>query len=105
MVTSTTPSRANACPSYIGTAELPFTNAPPWIQTMTGAAPSTSGVQTFRFSQSSPGMLGSGRIVSNGAGYSGLGGVGPSAVQARTPSQGRGGCGGANRSEPVGLAA
>jgi hypothetical protein len=28
-VTSTTPSRANACPSYIGIAVLPLVNAPP----------------------------------------------------------------------------
>ena len=50
-------------------------------------------------------MAGSGRIVSNGAGYSGFGGVGPNAVQARTPLQGSGGCGAANRRAPVGLAA
>src|ERR1700735_2767931 len=36
MLTSTTPSRAKAWPSYIGTAEFPLLKAPPWIHTITG---------------------------------------------------------------------
>ena len=67
MVTRTTPSRANACPSYAATAELPWLKAPPWIQTITGR-PVPPGVHTFRVSQLSPGMFGSGRITSMGGG-------------------------------------
>src|SRR5580692_6228508 len=105
MLTSTTPSRAKACPSYMRTAELPLLNAPPWIHTITGALPPGSGVQTLRVSQSSPAMLGSGSRVSNGATYSGFGGVALNSVHARTPSDGVGGSGARNRSGPVGLAA
>src|SRR5258708_3910136 len=106
MLTSTTPALANACPSYSGIAELPLAKAPPWIQTMTGrAAASGSGVQTFRFSQSSPAILGSAKSVSNGDGESGLGGVGPYATASLTPVHGSAGTGALNRLLPVGLAA
>ena len=61
MVTQTTPSRANAVPSYTPTDPDPFMNAPPWIQTSTGSPPALmSGVHTLRFRQSSPGITSSG---------------------------------------------
>src|SRR5919202_1859083 len=70
MVTVTTPSRANAVPSYCGTAPEPLTNAPPWIHTSTGRPVADgSGVQTLRLSTSSPGTTGSGSSRSTGAGY------------------------------------
>ena len=61
MVTHTTPSRANADPSYAPTDPDPFMNEPPWIHTSTGRpSASGSGVQTLRFRQSSPGITTSG---------------------------------------------
>ncbi len=64
------PSRANAHPSYTGTAEEPCTSEPPWIQTRTGSPAARSGcgegVHTLRFSQSSPGTAGSGSSRSSG---------------------------------------
>src|SRR5712692_7230328 len=98
MVTQTTPSRANAEPSYTGTAPEPFVNAPPWIQTSTGRpAGPISGVQMFRLRQSSPGIEGSGSSWSNGGWYGFLGTVGPNLVQSRVPVQDAGGSGGRMR--------
>src|SRR5919202_3715876 len=106
MVTVTTPSRANAVPSYCGTAPEPLTNAPPWIHTSTGRPVADgSGVQTLRLSTSSPGTTGSGSSRSTGAGYGGLGAVGPYSVQSRTPSHRGAGTGAANRRSPKGGAA
>src|SRR3989442_5886504 len=63
MVTQTTPSRANAAPSYPPTDPDPFMNEPPWIQTSTGSPPApASGVHTLRFRQSSPVITSSGNI-------------------------------------------
>ena len=68
-MTSTTPSRANAVPSYCGTAPEPLTNAPPWIHTSTGnPVAAGSGVQTLRLRTSSPGTTGSGSSRSIGEG-------------------------------------
>ncbi len=102
----TTPSRANAVPSYCGTPPEPLTNAPPWIQTSTGSPVAAgSGVQTLRLRTSSPGTTGSGRSRSIGAGYGGLSAVGPNAVHSRTPGQAGAGAGAAKRSSPTGGAA
>src|SRR5271166_3626720 len=106
MVTHTTPSRAKRSPAYWATAPEPFTNAPPCIHTMTGRpARPGSGVQTFRFRQSSPAITGSGRSSSYGFGYPGLGTVGPYAMTSRTPSHASGHTGGLIRFGPNGGAA
>src|SRR5579875_287455 len=105
MVTVTTPSRANAVPSYWGTAPEPFTKAPPWTQTNTGRLADGSGVQMFRLRQSSPAISGSSNSWSNGHGYGLLGTVGPNQLASRTPGQRGGGSGGRRRRSPNGAAA
>ena len=61
MLTHTTPSRANAAPSYSPTDDDPFMNEPPWIHTSTGSPEAPRpGVHTFRFRHSSPGITTSG---------------------------------------------
>ncbi len=103
-VTSPTPSRAKARPSYQGLAGEPEMNPPPWIQTTTGsrAAAPGSGVQTLTFSVLSPGTECSGISVMPA---SPRWGVGPKRAASRTPSQAAGGCGAANRRSPTGAAA
>jgi hypothetical protein len=81
-------------------------NEPPWIHTSTGSPVALgSGVHTFRFRQSSPGITTSGNSVTYCGGYSPLGTVGPNAVASRSPSQGRAGWGGRIRFAPNGGAA
>src|SRR3979409_1258406 len=112
------PSRANAVPSYPALAPEPLVNEPPWIHTKTGSpaeegpaaerpgaerpAADGSGVQTFRFRQSSPGMVTSGSSGRTGAEYSPFGTVGPYAVASRTPVHGDTGCGARSRPRPNG---
>ncbi len=108
--TSTTPSRAKACPSYTDTADEPCSSEPPWIHTITGrpapvAVGAASGVQTLRLRQSSPGTSGSGSSSSSGGAYGRLGAVGPNPAASRTPSQGSGATGGRKRLGPTGAAA
>ena len=120
MTTQTTPSRAKRLPSYAA-VEL-SSNMPPWIHTITGkpGARRGSGVQTFRFRQSSEGAArstaanapatspqssaapGSGPPVDGGAT---CGGSGPSRVASRTPLHASTGCGGRSRRSPNGGAA
>src|SRR5271155_2387878 len=87
MLTPTTPSRANPAPSYPPTNADPFMNDPPWIKTSTGSplAPS-SGVHTFRFRHSSPGITTSGNSRAYCGGESPFGTVGPHAVASPPPS-------------------
>src|SRR5450755_3036005 len=110
------PSRAKAVPSYAALAPEPLVNEPPWIHTKTGSpaaggsaaerpAAAGSGVQTFRFRQSSPGMVISGSSGRTGAEYSPFGTVGPYAVASRTPVHGDTGCGARSRLRPNGGAA
>jgi len=47
-VTSTTPRPAKAAPSYQGSRVEPAVKPPPWMKTITGAAPLVDGVQTLR---------------------------------------------------------
>src|SRR6202008_4703240 len=106
MVTHTTPSRANAAPSYAPTDPDPFMNEPPWIQTSTGSPPApTSGVQTLRFRQSSPGITTSGNSGAYCGGEGPLGTVGPNGVASRPPAQAGTGRGGSIRFGPNGGAA
>src|ERR1700759_2903558 len=106
MVTQTTPSRANAVPSYAPTDPEPFMNEPPWIQTSTGIPPApSSGVHTLRFRQSSPGITTSGNSGWYCGGESALGAVGPNEAASRAPVQAGTGCGGSIRFGPNGGAA
>src|SRR2546429_8938141 len=105
MVTQTTPSRANAAPSYAPTDPDPFMNEPPWIQTSTGSpsAPA-SGVHTFRFRQSPPGITSSGNSGTYCGGESPLGTGGPDQGAARPPAPARAGRGGGTPVGPRGAA-
>ena len=72
MLTVTTPFRLNETPSYQGLAGEPAMKPPPWIQTSTGR-PSSGfleglGVKTFRLRMESPGMEGSGVMISSESG-------------------------------------
>src|SRR5215218_8451798 len=119
MTTQTTPSRAKCAPSYAA-VEL-SSNMPPWTHTITGkpAAPG-SGVQMFRFRQSSkvaarstaakaPAMsLQSSVAPELGppvAGGATCGGSGPSRTASRTPLHGSTGCGARSRFAAKGGAA
>src|SRR5262245_27678814 len=102
----TTPSRANDCPLYTDTALEPLRRDPPWIKTMTGKpCADGSGVHTFRFRQSSPGISGSGSSDAKASLYGPFGAVGPYSTASRTPDHGGTGAGGANLFGPKGAAA
>ncbi len=106
IVTHTTPSRANAVPSYPPIEPDPFMNAPPCTHTSTGRPDASgSGVHTLRLRHSSPGITTSGTNGRNRGGWSPFGEVGPYSVAARTPDQGSTGRGGRIRFAPNGAAA
>ena len=103
-LTTTTPRRANAEPSYTAGELPPFTNPPPWIQTITGSffGAGFSGAQTLRYRQSSAGG------VPSGAASLGKGSCMQSCAYAsalRTPIHGATGCGSRQRRSPTGGAA
>ena len=82
-------------------------NAPPWIHTITGSELSTDGVAMVSVRQSSSwGWVAEITSASGpSSGSTACGQIGPSSVASRVPSQGAGGCGGANRRSPTGGAA
>jgi len=100
--TVTMPSRLKERPSYQGLDDDPAKKPPPWIQTRTGSLASRlgAGVNTLTLRVSFPGKQGSGIVVTGPNGR--RCGVAPGAEASRMPSQGRAGCGAANRSSPMG---
>ncbi|MCY1237813.1 hypothetical protein D9M72_505240 [compost metagenome] len=99
ITTQTTPSLAKFVPLYA--AVEPISNAPPWIQTITGRPRLPwSGVQTLRFRQSSPARAVSHSVpaLSGGASWKG---ESPYFMASRTPLQGWTGCGGRSRFTPA----
>ncbi len=105
LTTTTSPWRTKLAPSYQGMAPVPFTKAPPWIQTMTGRwASSRAGVWTFRKRQSS---------LQSGAGAAPMAArlsptwtaTGPKRVASRTSLHPPWGSGARKRRLPVGAAA
>ena len=92
-------------PLYQGVEPLPETNPPPWIQTITGRAPSsTAGVTTLRVRQSSS-QSGSGPVSRPPSAPAACHDTGPNRVASRVSAHGSAGSGGRNRSGPVGGAA
>src|SRR5678815_3339385 len=99
------PSCANGAPLYSGVDPEPMTNAPPWIQTITGqlprvcAASGPAGANTLSSRQSSlDGILSVIPLSSAICEVRDCSATGPNAVASRSPRHGAGGSGGRNRS-------
>ena len=108
MVTTTTSPCCDelACRRRSAIEPAPLTNAPPWIQNMTGRfASSSAGVVTLRVRHCASSHVGGAApsIFSSGDGSCGANGL--ACVASSTPSHGTGGAGGRKRSLPTGGAA
>src|SRR5580700_1991705 len=105
-MTTTSPSRASRLASYVGAADPPVMNAPPWIHTITGRPSASTGAHTLRVRQSSSVGPASKVAVGKGGGIAvTCGAAGPNATAGRTPAHGSAGAGGRQRRSPVGGAA